>query len=170
MGQPRLNLSKVRCLLADRDVFTRGLIAQMLRGFGMGTIQMASNGEQLRELVTKECPDVCLIEAALPDIEASELIAWIRKQPEPLRFVPIIVLSGYTQLRLVTAARDAGANLVIRKPASAQMLFDRLAWVANSRRPFIENDNFLGPDRRFRKGPPAKAKSRRKTDVTGEPA
>jgi len=168
MGQPRLDLSKMRCLLADRDAFTRNLIAQMLRGFGMGSIRTASTGDEVRQMVVGECPDICLIEGALPDANASELVAWIRRQPAPLRFVPIIVMSGYTQLRLVTEARDAGANLVVRKPVSPQTLFDRLAWIARSQRPFIENDTFLGPDRRFRDAAPAQDNFRRQTDVNAE--
>lgn len=168
MGQPRLNLSKVHCLLADRDQFTRGLVAQMLRGFGMGSIQMADDGAQARDLLQKDRPDICFIEGALPDIEASEMIAWIRRQPPPLRFVPIIVLSGYTQLRLISAARDSGANLVLRKPVSPQALFDRLLWVADAQRPFIETDSFLGPDRRFHDQPPPDNRFKRDTDIVVE--
>jgi CheY-like chemotaxis protein len=168
MGQPRLNLSKVHCLLADRDQFTRGLIAQMLRGFGMGTVQAAGNGAQIRDLIQKDRPDVCFIEGALPDMEASQVITWIRRQPAPLRFIPIIVMSGYTQLRTISAARDSGANLVVRKPVSPQALFDRLAWVADTQRPFIETDNFLGPDRRFHDIPPPDGRFKRETDVTIE--
>jgi CheY-like chemotaxis protein len=168
MAQPRLNLSKVRCLLADRDQFTRGLIAQMLRGFGMGAIQMANDGAQIREQILKDRPDVCFIEGALPDAETAEIVAWIRKQPPPLRFIPIIVMSGYTQLRMISAVRDAGANLVVRKPVSPQALFDRLAWVANTQRPFIETDNFLGPDRRFHETPPADGRFKRETDSVAE--
>lgn len=168
MGQPRLDLSKMRCLLADRDAFTRNLIAQILRGFGMGAIRAAGTGAEVREMVAGEYPDICLIEGALPDVTAAELVAWIRRQPAPLRFVPIIVLSGYAQLRLITAARDAGANLVVRKPVSPQTLFDRLAWIARSQRPFIENDTFLGPDRRFRDVAPPQTGFRRQAD--GNPA
>jgi hypothetical protein len=35
--QSRLNLRGATTLLVDSDAFTRGLIAQMLRGFGMDT-------------------------------------------------------------------------------------------------------------------------------------
>jgi len=168
MGQPRLNLSKVHCLLADRDQFTRGLIAQMLRGFGMGAIQVAASGAQIRDLIVKDRPDVCFLEGVLPDNEASDIIAWIRKQPPPLRFIPIIVMSGYTQLRMISAARDAGANLVVRKPVSPQALYDRLAWVANTQRPFIETDHFLGPDRRFRDVAPPDGRLKRETDDAAE--
>ena len=55
-----------------------------------------------------------------------------------MRFVPIVVLSSYTQHKHVTQARDAGANLVLTKPVSPQVLFDHIALVAKAPRPFIE--------------------------------
>jgi CheY-like chemotaxis protein len=168
MGQPRLNLSKVHCLLADRDQFTRGLVAQILRGFGMGSIQLAGDGAQAREMILQDRPDVCFIEGALPDISAAALINWIRQQPPPLRFIPIIVLTGYTQLKLISEARDSGANLVVRKPVSPRALFDRLTWIAHVQRPFIETGTFLGPDRRFHDIPPPDDKFKRETDIVAE--
>ena len=44
MGQPRLNLKNVTGLLVDRDAFTRGLVAQMLRGFGIEKLMIAGTG------------------------------------------------------------------------------------------------------------------------------
>lgn len=67
-----------------------------------------------------------------------------------VRFIPIIVLSGYTQQRTVATARDAGANTVLKKPASPQALFDRIMWVARVPRPFIDAGSYVGPDRRFK--------------------
>ncbi len=93
-----------------------------------------------------------------------ELIRWIRRLKGPVRFVPVIVLTGYTQLRTIASARDSGANLVVRKPVSPKALFDRMLWIARSARPFIESDNFIGPDRRFRTIDPPDGKFKRDLD------
>src|SRR5476651_1033758 len=123
MAQPRLNLKNVTSLLADRDNFTRGLIAQMLRGFGMEPPMLAGSGAEAKTFLESSQPDICFFEGALPDMTAAELIGWIRRQSKKsLRFVPIIVLSGYTQLCLISAARDGGANIVLKKPISPQTL------------------------------------------------
>ncbi len=133
MAQPRLNLRGVSTLLVDSDHFTRGLIAQMMRGFEMDAPTVYETGAAAKAHLKDHYVDLCMIEAVLPDMECSELIRWIRRQDKsPLRFIPIIVLSSYTQHRHVLFARDAGANLVISKPVSPRMLFDRLAWVAKS--------------------------------------
>jgi CheY-like chemotaxis protein len=165
MGQPRLNLKTIVALIVDRDPYARGLVAQMLRGFGISTILTADRGEEAKELLARHRPDITFIEGELPDMTAGELVNWIRRNADKaLHFLPLIVLSGYTQLRLVSAARDAGAHLVIRKPVSPQILFDRLVWVANFDRPFIESANFMGPDRRFHALEPPDGKLKRNTD------
>ena len=165
MAQSRLNLRSVQTLLVDSDNFTRSLIANMFRGFGMDSPVVGENGAQAKHHLMHHYADLVVVEAQLPDMEAAELIRWMRRQDKsPFRFVPIIVLSGYTQLRLVSSARDAGANLVVKKPVSPAALFDRIAWVAKTARPFIETADFIGPDRRFRDIPPLDGEYKRETD------
>jgi DNA-binding response OmpR family regulator len=160
-------LRGVTTLLVDSDHFTRGLIAQMLRGFGMDTPTVYETGAAAKAHLQHHYSDLCLIEAVLPDMPCAELINWIRRQDKsPLRFIPIIVLSSYTQHRHVALARDAGANLVVRKPVSPRVLFDRVTWVAKVSRPFIETANYAGPDRRFRDREPLDGKRKRETDFT----
>jgi len=169
MAQARLNLKNVMGLIADRDAFTRGLIAQMLRGFGVETLLVANNGEEAKALLANNKPDIIFVEGALPDMSAADLIEWIRRHtPNPLRFVPIIVLSGYTQLRLISLARDGGAHLVIRKPVAPQTLFDRISWVAHFARPFLETKSYVGPDRRFHDIPPPDGVMKRAGDAQPE--
>ena len=169
MAQARLNLRNVTTLLVDRDHFTRGLIAQMLRGYGMDSPTAVETGAEAKHHLLHHYADLCIIEAALPDMASADMIRWIRRQGKsPFRFVPIIVLSGYTQLRQVSAARDAGANLVLKKPVSPQSLLDRIIWVAKAARPFIETGDFIGPDRRFKDGAPPLGELRRETDAQSD--
>lgn len=65
-------------------------------------------------------------------------------------------------------ARDCGANVVIRKPVSPQILFDRLAWVSRVQRPFIECESYIGPDRRFKSIGPPGGVGRRSTDLSAD--
>jgi DNA-binding response OmpR family regulator len=150
MSGPRMNLKNVTSLIVDRDHYTRGLVAQMLRGFGMESPTLVDNGEQAKSALKESYPDIIFIEGDLSDMPSANLLGWIRRQSKsPLRFVPLIVMSGYTQLRMIATARDSGAHIIVRKPISPQMLFDRILWVARHARPFLETDNYIGPDRRF---------------------
>lgn len=165
MRRTRLNCKNIVALIVDRDPYARGLVAQMLRGFGISTVLTAAKGTEAKDLLAHHCPDITFVEGDLPDMTAGELIGWVRRNPNKrLRFLPIIVLSGYTQLGMISAARDAGAHLIIRKPVSPQILFDRLVWVANFDRPFLESPDYAGPDRRFHVVPPPDDKLKRETD------
>jgi DNA-binding response OmpR family regulator len=150
MPGPRMNLKNVMSLIVDRDHYTRGLIAQMLRGFGMESPMLVDNGEEAKSFLKESIPDIVFIEGDLSDMPSASLLNWIRRQSKsPLRFVPLIIMSGYTQLRMIATARDGGAHIIVRKPVSPQTLFDRILWVARHARPFLETDRYVGPDRRF---------------------
>jgi CheY-like chemotaxis protein len=165
MAQPRLNLSKISVLLVDRNSYSRALISQALRGFGIIHILACDSAAAAQRILSETAVDLCLIEAELPDMTAPDLIRIIRRLPkEPLRFVPIIMLSGYTQFRMLSAARDAGANLVVKKPVSPQILFDRIGWLGRTKRAYIEANNYSGPDRRFRDIDPPDGAHKRATD------
>jgi DNA-binding response OmpR family regulator len=150
MGQARLNLKGVQALLLDSDQFSRGLITSMLRGFGMDAPVLGQSGADAMAYLSTNPVDLCIVEAMLPDMSGAELIRWLRRpEMEKARFVPVVVLTSYAQLRLVSAARDGGANIIVRKPVSPQGLFDRITWIARVQRPFIDAENYSGPDRRF---------------------
>ena len=51
------------------------------------------------------------------------------------------------------------------KPVSAQVLFDRVAWIAKTPRAYIETGDYVGPDRRFKELVPPGGVYRRETDA-----
>jgi two-component system chemotaxis response regulator CheY len=166
MAHARLNLKGVTTLLLDSDGFSRGLITSMLRGFGMDPPVIGPTGASAIGYLQNHCVDLCIMEATLPDMSGAELIRWIRRPDrEAIRYVPIIVLTSYTQLRTVSETRDGGANLIVRKPVSPQGLFDRITWVARITRPFIDAGTYSGPDRRFKTIEPPDGVRRRSADA-----
>jgi len=166
MAQPRLNLSKISVLVVDRNSYSRALISQALRGFGIQHILTCDSGAAAQSYLLESAIDLCLIEAELSDMTGPDLIRAIRRLPkEPQRFVPIIMLSGYTQFRMLSMARDAGANLVLKKPVSPQALFDRIGWLGRTKRAYIETANYIGPDRRFRDVDPPDGAYKRVNDT-----
>ena len=79
-------------------------------------------------------------------------------------FAPTMLVSGHTQLRNVQRARDCGANYIVAKPVSPDVLLERIIWVAREKRPFIQCDSYFGPDRRVHDtGPPPGVAERRKS-------
>lgn len=163
----KLNFSQIECLVVDADQYSTSILGQILRGFNLSKNLVIDNGEEAKRRLPNGHYDLLICDALLPDMHASDLIKWIRRQPGlNIKYMPIVVLTGYTQYTNVVVLRDAGANIVVRKPVSANVLFDHIGWSARTDRPFIETDNYIGPDRRFKNTGPPEGVGRRKTDLT----
>ncbi|WP_309629018.1 response regulator [Brevundimonas sp.] len=169
-SEARINLRSIKALCVDSNQLGLEILGQMLMGFGVERIVRAQSGEEARRIVKAEAIDLILCDASLADETGYELIRWLRRSDiEPNRFAPIIVVSGHTREREVNNARDAGANFVVAKPTSPAVLMQRIYWVAQGGRSFVEAPNFTGPDRRFKfDGPPNGGGGRRKCDLSGE--
>ena len=66
----------------------------------------------------------------------------------PNRYVPIILMTGFSERRRVMQARDAGVTEFLVKPFTARDLYKRLAQVIERPRQFVRSAEFFGP------GPP----------------
>jgi len=163
----KLNFSQIEALIVDADQYSTSILGQILRGFGLSRHSVLETAEEARSRITSAHFDLLICDAILPDTHATDLIKWIRRQPGlNVKYIPIVVLTGYTQYSNVVNLRDAGANIVVRKPVSPNVLFDHIAWSARTDRPFIETDTYIGPDRRFKNTGPPEGAGRRKTDLT----
>lgn len=163
----KLNFAQIEALVIDSDQYSTSILGQILRGFGLSRHIMIDTGEEATRRLSNGHFDLVICDAILPDMHGGDLVKWIRRQPSlALKYVPIVVLTGYTQYSNVVNMRDAGANIVVRKPVSPNVLFDHIAWSARTERAYIETDNFIGPDRRFKNTGPPDGAGRRKTDLT----
>lgn len=169
MKSDSMNFSKVRALVVDSDSFAVEILLQILEGFGLPEAKSASNIADAKNSLLEGKFDLLICEAMLKDGPGTDLVRWVRSEANPrLRYMPVVMLTGHTQLGYVESGRDAGVNVVVKKPVSPVILFDRLVWSANSPRPFIETETYVGPDRRFKFMGLPEGGGRRKTDLVGD--
>jgi len=168
MAVSKMSLGGVTSIIVDDDQFAVNLVGQMLRGLGLDNPASAETGAAAQILFGAHSYDLCICEAKLPDMNGAELVKWIRALPGKNRYIPILVLTGYSNMSNLVAVRDSGANLMIRKPASPKVLYDHIEWSAKTSRPFVESDNYVGPDRRFKSIGIPNGEGRRETDLSGE--
>ena len=85
----------------------------------------------------------------MPIFDGLELTQMIRQPGANANpYVPIIMLTGHSEKKRVTAARDAGVTEFLAKPISAKALYQRILNVVANPRPFIKTKTYFGPDRR----------------------
>jgi CheY-like chemotaxis protein len=167
-GSARINLSGASVLVVDYNMQAVELLCGILDGFGMRKFRRATSVEEAKEACSDAVYDLILTDAQMPGVDGYEFIRWLRRSPdEPTRLTPAIIVTAHTRRSQVTKARDCGANFIVAKPLTPKIILERIIWVAQSTRMFIETETFIGPDRRFRKsGPPAEfGTGRRREDI-----
>jgi len=163
-------LERLRILVVDDNAFTRNLLTDILKTFGVGEVIKAADGAQavsvLRHGVRGEIRhiDIVITDVYMPSISGIRLVQWIRQsQHSPNRFMPVIMMSGAADDESVGHARDSGANEFLAKPFSPGSVSERLFALIDRPRQFVAAANYFGPDRKRRKDSDVEI-DRRETD------
>ncbi|HZR77388.1 response regulator [Bradyrhizobium sp.] len=145
----RIDFNKLRFLIADDNPHMRRILRTLLHSFGAREAYEAEDGATALEMYTHYVPDIVITDWAMPIFDGLELAQMIR-QPESKGnpYAPIIMLTGHSEKRRVTVARDAGVTEFLAKPISAKGLYQRILNVVANPRPFIKTKTYFGPDRR----------------------
>ena len=127
----------------------RRILRTLLHSFGAREVYEAEDGATALEMYSHYVPDIVITDWAMPIFDGIELAQMIR-QPDSKGnpFAPIIMLTGHSEKRRVTVARDAGVTEFLAKPISAKGLYQRILNVVAS--PALHQDQEL-----FRSRPPA---------------
>lgn len=125
------------------------LVASLLDIFGFSRIYKATNAEEGLQLFLDHNPDIVLVDWQMEPFNGIELVRRMRADPKsPNRFVPIIMMTGFSHRIRVEEARDVGVTEFLVKPFKAKDLYTRIEQIAERPRRFVEAETFFGPDRR----------------------
>ncbi len=151
-----INLKNISVLVADSGEPAFRITRSILKSFGADPVVHAKTVEQADKLIQRGVVDLLIVNYNLDGKGGPGLVESIRAdRRNPARHIPILMTLGHTTIGTVTKARDAGSNMVLTLPLSPGGLYDRLSWIANHPRPFVDQDDYFGPCRRFKDaGPP----------------
>lgn len=159
-----IDLSRVSILVVEDSQFIRSLIVNCLRVLGVGSIKSVDDGAQAIEFIkqVKDDPmkagmmniDLIISDWEMSPVNGMILLRWIRRHKEsPDRFIPFLMLTGYSEPKRVQDARSMGVNEFMSKPFTVNALADKLFSVINKPRQFVHTASYFGPDRRRQKVP-----------------
>lgn len=165
----RINLERSVVLLVNDHPQGLEALSGMVRGFGVRKQFKTKSGAEAMHIVKTQELDLIILDSALPDMDGYDFIRWLRREAQPeAQFTPVIMLTGHAARTMVEKSRDSGANFVMAKPFTPEILLQRIFWVAKDERQMVKAENYVGPDRRFKNmGPPLGMKGRRKDDLSG---
>lgn len=165
----RINLERSVVLLIDDNAQALEALAGMVRGFGVRKQFKSKSGAEAMHIVKTQELDLIITTAAMPDMDGYDFVRWLRREAQPEAiFTPVIMLTGHAPRTMVEKSRDSGANFVLTKPFTPEVLLQRIFWVAKDERQMVKAESYVGPDRRFKNmGAPLGMKGRRKDDLSG---
>ena len=145
------DVSKLSILIVDDCEPMRTLMKSVLRAMGVRRFAEAEDGtDALKKFETFD-PDIVFIDHHMQPMDGVELTRRIRGGEEGVDpYIPIIMVTGYSDLHRILEARDVGVSEYLVKPISAKLLYLRICAVIEHPRPFIRTGGFFGPDRRRR--------------------
>jgi len=142
-------LNTLRILLVDDNAAMRGIVRTALSAFGCVNVSETSSAKQAMEVLRAQPIDLMILDWKMQPVDGMALVRRLRAEDcERLTYLPIIMLTAYSEPAKVREARDAGVTEFLVKPFSSQGLYMRLANIVNRPRAFVRTKTFFGPDRR----------------------
>ncbi len=116
--------SKIKILIGEENSESTNACAAMLRSQGFYVITRVSDGNVIYEAIKDEAPDVAIIEATMPGIDAIELLKKINRSnyKKPM----FIVTGSYPSAFIEKSVLQSGAALYMLKPFDHAILGDRI--------------------------------------------
>jgi two-component system chemotaxis response regulator CheY len=163
-------LETLKILVVEDNKPMMDLMKSILKTFGVGTILIAKDGDDAFELYRRENPDLIITDWMMQPCDGISLTRKIRtnkKGPNP--YVPIILMTGFSEKRRVISARDSGITEFLVKPFNVRDLYKRMHEIIENPRQFVDSDDFFGPDRRRKATKEYKGPQRRREERSSPP-
>jgi DNA-binding response OmpR family regulator len=113
--------SSSNILVVDDEEVVRDVVVRYLEHAGMRTVQ-AVDGEEARELIERDPPDLVVLDVMVPKINGLDLCSWIRAHSE----IPVILLTARGEESDRITGLELGADDYVVKPFSPRELVIRV--------------------------------------------
>ena len=159
------NLNQLGFMIVDDNRHMRKLVKTILQTLGVRDFMEADNGADAFAELARFPADIIICDWNMEPLDGLDFTRMVRTASDsPNPFVPIIMLTGHTEMNRVVEARDAGVHEFLAKPLSAKGLYSRIRSILERPRPFIRAGQYFGPDRRRRDNPAYMGGERRKPE------
>ncbi len=101
-----------KILIVDDQYGIRILLNEVFNKEGYQTFQ-AANGLQALDIVTKERPDLVLLDMKIPGMDGIEILKRMKMIDESIR---VIIMTAYGELDMIKESKELGALTHFAKP------------------------------------------------------
>lgn len=127
------NFANASVVMIDASPIFIEVLTGILSGCGFRKMYRCTDLRAGTDIVKTHSVDLVLIDPYAFGEAAYNFVSWLRSERRGQNSAaPVIMLTAYTYVRLITTARQCGADYVIAKPFSSQGLLERILYVAES--------------------------------------
>ena len=143
------SISNLRFLVVDDNSQIRLLVRTILHALGSRDILDASDGGEGLKAAEQSQPDIVITDWAMEPISGVQMVKTMRlSNNNMLKYMPVIMLTGFSERGRIVSARDSGINEYLLKPVSPKSLYSRIKAIIEQPRRFVKTSVYFGPDRR----------------------
>jgi CheY-like chemotaxis protein len=123
-------MQSLKVLVVDDDETLLELIGELLESIGVRTVHKTTSVYKALDILARRKADLVISDIQMKPIDGLDFIRTLRRDyPEPLRSIPVLMISGSDMKDASRCALDAGANSFLAKPFSRDELKIALARV-----------------------------------------
>jgi two-component system chemotaxis response regulator CheY len=165
------NFDRIRILVIEDNQPMLEICKTLLLTFGVGEVLTAKNGDEGFRVFCRENPDIILADWMMEPTDGISMTRRVRNESiSPNQYVPVILMTGFSEKKRVVQARDAGVTEFLVKPFTARDLYKRISQIIERPRQFVRVDGFFGPDRRRKVDISYTGNLKRETDINAKAA
>jgi two-component system chemotaxis response regulator CheY len=137
-------LEGLRILIIDDNAHIRQLLRTILYAVGIRAIDVSEDGVTGFDAFCRLEYDLVFTDHEMEPISGLDLVDMIRTSlKSPNRYVPVIIISSYSDEERVQDACDRGVTEFLAKPFTVDVLMPRLESVIEEPRPFVRTDSYF---------------------------
>lgn len=162
------NPADLNVIIVAKDGGVGRTVRMALRGAGVRGIQLATNQQQTLDLFATIEAHALIVYVEAPEAdEGLDLMRFMRRSPDsPDTRMPIVACSPRRDFATVNAVINAGGHEYVLFPVSGDALLKKIIAARQANRVFIEQPDYVGPDRRRRddktyRGPERRANAKK---------
>lgn len=122
------DLSRLRVLLVDDNAALRGALRVSLNAFGCAQVIEADTVDRALDVLASRPVDLVITDWKMQPRDGLDFVRTLRRQPaSPTAFIPVIMLSGYSDRQRIAEATAAGVDTFLVKPFTAASLAGALS-------------------------------------------
>jgi AmiR/NasT family two-component response regulator len=108
----------MRVVVAEDDSIVELGLRRMLKGLGHEVVGSARNGKEAVQLVEDHHPDIAILDIRMPEVDGLQAARTIAEKCP----VAILMLTAFTEHKLIKEAAESGAFAYLLKPVSMNQL------------------------------------------------